>query len=84
MTCPQCGRPLAAGARTCVYCAHGTAPRRRDELAVPRSAMAPRKTAFPWGRILAVLLVVGAGLALLQPEVRARALALLTQLKSYF
>ena len=84
MTCPQCGRPLAAGARTCVYCAHGNAPRRRDELAVPRSAMAPRKTPFPWGKILLALLAVAAGLAFLQPQVRAQALALLAQVKSYF
>ncbi|HYE98470.1 MAG TPA: hypothetical protein VEJ18_06130 [Planctomycetota bacterium] len=84
MTCPQCGRALAAGARTCVYCAHGAPAKRRDELQVPRSAMAPRKKPFPWGKIVFVLLVVGAGLALLQPQVRAQALALLAQIKSYF
>lgn len=84
MTCPQCGRPLAAGARKCVYCAQGNPYKRREELVVPRSAMAPRKKPFPWRTIVLVLLVVGAGLALLQPQIRAQALALLAQMKSYF
>lgn len=51
---------------------------------MPRSAMAPRKKPFPWRTIVLVLLVVGTGLALLQPQVRAQALALLAQIKSYF
>ena len=84
MTCPQCGRALAGGARLCVYCGQGNTHKRRDELAVPRSAMAPRKRGLPWGKILAALLVVAAGLALLQPRIREQALALLTELRSKF
>ena len=84
MTCPQCGRPLAGGARLCVYCGQGNLHKRRDELVVPRSAMAPRKRTIPWGRILLGLAVAGAGLALLQPQVRAQVLAWIAQLKTSF
>jgi hypothetical protein len=83
--CPQCGRPLAAGARRCVYCAQGTQFKPREQLNVPKGATAYRKVGFPWGK-LALLLVaaVGIGYAFTKPQVRAWLKGLVDQVKSFF
>lgn len=70
MDCPRCGRALATGARQCVYCAQGTGVRKREELAVPREAMAPRKGGFPWGKLILVLAVLIAVAVAMNPRVK--------------
>ena len=68
MDCPQCGRALATGAKKCVYCAQGSTFKRREELKVPRDAMAPRKKGLPWGWIILVVLVLVGVAVYYRPE----------------
>jgi hypothetical protein len=60
--CPSCGRALAIGARTCVYCAKGNSYQRRQELKVPAGTLPTRRRGLPWGKILIVLIIL-AGVA---------------------
>jgi len=74
MNCPSCGRALAAGAK-CIYCAQGTPPKRREELAVPKGATkAPGRTfAVPWKTVLVLLILGGAAAAVYHhPEWQAQ------------
>lgn len=83
--CPKCKRPLAAGARTCVYCAQGNPYQRRETLKVPQGSTGYRKAGFPWGKLGFFLVVaVGIGFALSRPEVRAWLKALIDRAKSFF
>ena len=70
--CPQCGRTLATGARTCVYCAQGNTHQRRKELEIPRDAMAKRKKGLPWGIILTVVVILVAVAVYYRPEFHDR------------
>jgi len=83
--CPKCKRPLAAGARTCVYCAQGSTFKPREQIKVPQGATGYRKPGFPWGKLgFFLVVVVGIGFALMRPEVRAWLKGLLDQAKSFF
>ncbi len=84
MNCPQCGRALATGARKCVYCAQGTSFKRREELAVPREAMAPRKSGFPWGKLVLVLAIAAAVVVCLNPKVKPHLQPAIDWVKSLF
>lgn len=84
MNCPQCGRALATGARQCVYCAQGTKFRPREQLAVPREAMAPRKKSFPWGRLVLVLVVAAGVVVCLNPKVKPHLQPAIDWVKSLF
>jgi hypothetical protein len=84
MNCPQCGRALATGARQCVYCAHGTKVRPREQLAVPREAMAPRKSAFPWGKLIIVGVILAAVVVCLNPAVKPHLKPVIDRVKSLF
>ena len=66
--CPQCGRTLATGAKKCVYCAQGSTFQRRQELQIPRDAMAKRKRGVPWGKILIVVLILVGVAVYYRPE----------------
>lgn len=79
MNCPDCSRPLAAGARKCVYCGHGTQVRTKPTMNIPKGPPSkPRRGQLPWGRILLVLLLAGAAAAaLLHPELNAKLKSLL-------
>ncbi|HEX7901704.1 MAG TPA: hypothetical protein VF950_28350 [Planctomycetota bacterium] len=70
--CPQCGRTLATGAKKCVYCAQGTSVQRRQELKIPRDAMAKRKKGLPWGWIILVVVVLVAVALYYRPEFHDR------------
>lgn len=83
--CPNCGRALATGARTCVYCAQGTKFQRREELKIPEGTLKKRKRGLPWGKILLVLLVLGAAAAyMMNPNVKARVDNFFDNVKSRF
>ena len=70
--CPKCNRPLAVGARSCVYCAQGNTYQRRDQINVPKGATGYKKTGFPWGKLFMVLVVaVGIGIVATKPQARA-------------
>jgi uncharacterized membrane protein YvbJ len=84
MDCPQCGRPLATGARQCVYCAHGTKARPREQISVPRSAMAPRKGGIPWRPIIIVAVIIGAFLVCMHSAVKPHLQPLIDGIKSLF
>jgi len=75
MSCPSCGRALAAGAR-CVYCAHGTTVKKREELVIPEgTTKSPgrRSFGFPWKTILVLLLLGGLATAVYRnPEWQAK------------
>ncbi|MBI3855946.1 MAG: hypothetical protein HY293_09685 [Planctomycetes bacterium] len=73
MSCPSCGRPLASGAK-CVYCGQGTQFKRKEQLQIPKGALPQkRKSSFPWGKLLLLLLVAGAVAAcFLHPELNAK------------
>jgi hypothetical protein len=82
--CPTCNRPLATGARTCVYCAHGNTYQRRQELKVPEGTT-KRPGGFAWGRALVGLLVVGAVVAYFtQPGFRAAIDGIISSIKAKF
>ena len=82
MNCPSCGRALAAGPRTCVYCAHGNTYQRKEQLKVPEGSTGYRKRT-PWGRWVLVALVV-AGVAAWFSPARVHILALIDKIKSLF
>jgi uncharacterized membrane protein YvbJ len=82
--CPNCGRALATGARTCVYCAQGTTFQRRQELKVPEGALKKRKRGLPWGMIILVLILLGAVAAYFRPEVRPHVDGLIQRVKAFF
>jgi len=63
MNCPQCGRALAGGAKTCVYCGQGNTYKRRENLAIPKGTVPEHRKPVRWGRWLLLLLVVGGALA---------------------
>ncbi len=69
--CPDCGRALATGARTCVYCAHGTQVRKREQLKIPAGTL-PKRGGIPWRKIVLGLLVLVAIGAYLQPHIREK------------
>ena len=73
MNCPSCGRALASGAK-CVYCGQGTQFKKKDPLQIPKGTLPERrKSGFPWGKILLLLLVAGAVAAcFLHPELNAK------------
>ncbi len=73
MNCPTCGRALTASAGRCVYCGQGTRVRAREQLSVPEGTLPGlRRRAFPWGRLVAVVLLGGiAAVAYFHPEARA-------------
>ena len=70
--CPSCGRALATGARTCVYCSQGNAHKRRDELKIPAGTLPKRKRGLPWGRLLLALAVLAAVGAYFQPDIHRK------------
>ena len=74
MNCPSCGRVLATGAK-CVYCAHGTQVKKKEQLVVPKgSTKATKKSfSFPWKTALVFLLLGGIATAVYRnPEWMAR------------
>ena len=84
MNCPQCGRALATGARQCVYCAGGTKARPREQLAIPRSAMAPRKSGIPWRPIFIFGAIIVGFLVCMHPKVKVHLQPLFDGIKSLF
>jgi hypothetical protein len=83
--CPKCNRPLATGARSCVYCAQGNPYQRREQLAVPKGATGYKKTGFPWGKLLLLLVVaVGIGAVATKPAARAWVMGLVDKVKAMF
>jgi hypothetical protein len=73
MNCPSCGRALATGAQKCVFCGHGTTFKRKDPLPIPKGTVSKRKSAFPWGTLILVLVLGGAVAAcFLHPELNAK------------
>jgi hypothetical protein len=83
MNCPQCGRPLATGARTCVYCAQGNTYKRKEQLAVPKGTTEHRKS-LHLGRWILLALVVAGVLACLTPSIRVHLQPLFDKVKSMF
>ena len=73
MSCPSCGRPLASGAK-CVYCGQGTQVRQQQQLQIPKGTVPERRrSSFPWGKILILLILGGAVAAcFLHPELNAK------------
>lgn len=63
MNCPACGRELAAGARRCVYCAHGTEVRSRPPLVIPKGTVPERRRGSRWGWVIALVVLAAAGYA---------------------
>jgi hypothetical protein len=83
--CPKCNRPLATGARTCVYCAQGNTYQRRDQLNVPKGATGYKKVGFPWGKLSLLLVVaVGIGIVATKPAARAWIMELVNKVKAFF
>ena len=83
--CPKCNRPLAQGARSCVYCAQGNTYARKDQIKVPQGATGYQKASFPWGKLAAFfVIVVGIGFAFTRPEFRTWLKGLIDLAKSSF
>jgi hypothetical protein len=71
MDCPQCGRPLAAGARVCVYCGRGTRFRPKETLKIPPREARARQGGIPWGKLLFwAILALAAAAAWATPQIR--------------
>lgn len=64
MNCPSCGRALASGAK-CIYCAQGTAVKKKEQLAIPKGTTRPPKRSFavPWKTLFILLLIGGVAYA---------------------
>jgi uncharacterized membrane protein YvbJ len=82
--CPSCGRTLATGARTCVYCAQGNTYQRRQELKVPAGTLPKRRRGIPWGKILIVLLILVGVAVYYSPAYNAKINGWFAYLKSQF
>jgi hypothetical protein len=75
---------LAAGARKCVYCAHGTQYRPKEQLAIPAGTVPEHRNSIAWGRWFLVLLAVAAALVWFTPSLHAKIQPLLDKMKSLF
>lgn len=85
MDCPACGRPLATGAKKCVYCAQGSTYKQREQLAVPQGTVPERgRGGIAWGRWILVALVVAGVLACMTPSVRVHLQPIIDKVKSMF
>ena len=84
MDCPGCGRPLATGAQKCVYCAHGTKFRPKEQLAIPKGTLTERGRSTPWGRWFLVLLVLAGAVVWFTPSLREKIQPLIDKVKSIF
>lgn len=82
--CPSCGRALATGARTCVYCAKGNTYQRPQQLKVPSGALPKRKKGLPWGKILIVVLVLVGVAVYFSPEYNEKINGFFRNLMSQF
>jgi uncharacterized membrane protein YvbJ len=73
MNCPACGRALASGAKKCVFCGDGTKFKRQEQLQIPKGTVSKRKSSFPWGTLILVLVLAAAVAAcFLHPELNAK------------
>ena len=84
MNCPACGRPLATGARKCVYCAEGTKFRPPQQLAIPKGTVPEHRKPIHWGRWFLLLLVVAGVLAWFTPALRVHIQPLIDRVRSMF
>ena len=84
MNCPGCGRPLATGAQKCVYCAHGTKFRPKEQLAIPAGTVPEHKNSIAWGRWFLILLVIAGVIVWFTPSLHEKIQPLIDKVKSIF
>ena len=84
MNCPGCGRPLATGAQKCVYCAHGTKFRPKEQLAIPAGTVPEHRSGIAWGRWLVILAAIAGVVVWFTPSLHAKIQPLIDKVKSIF
>jgi uncharacterized membrane protein YvbJ len=73
MNCPSCGRALAGGAQKCVFCGHGNQFKRPSQLQIPKGTIPERRSSFPWGKLIVLVILAGAvAAAFLHPDLNAK------------